>query len=251
MKITSSQIKAFRNEGFMILPDFLSSGELTLLRKICDKSIREIEGEMLQRGVEKDRINVYGKKYFIQNVWKKYDKLQSFIFNDKFAEVCRNTIGDTAYIHNEQFVVKMKDKQTSFAWHQDSGYSTQGGAAFHRAYLTCWIALDNMSSANGTISVLPYSRSPSRHLIEHAWDSELNAMVGYQGNDPGDLIEVPAGTLVAFSSFLLHRSGANLSDNPRRSYFIAFTPELLHHSDLLKGVYSSGETFLKDGKMVI
>ena len=250
MKIDSLKRKEYTNEGFMILPDFVSMEELISLRKICDVSIKDIESDMVGRGVVRDRINVYGKKYFIPNVWKEHSNLKSIIFNEKFVEVCKNTIGNTAYIHNDQFVVKMQDKETSFAWHQDSGYSSQGGAAPHKPYFTCWIALDDMSLSNGTISILPFSRSPSRKLIEHFWDSEANAMVGYQGNDQGDLVEVTAGTLVAFSSLLLHKSGANYTDNPRRSYFIAFTPELLYFANNSKRVYSSGEPFLKEGKLI-
>ena len=144
----------------------------------------------------------------------------------------------------------MVDTQTSFAWHQDSGYSVyNGGAAPHPPYVTTWIALDDMSKENGTISVLPFSRTPSRELIEHRWDQSVNALVGYRGDDPGDLVEVPAGALVAFSSFLLHKSGANMTNSPRRSYFFAFTPTPFTHADASKGVYSAAEPLLEDGRV--
>lgn len=43
----------------------------------------------------------------------------------------------------------MADGETSFAWHQDSGYSVyQGGASRHKPYVTFWIALDDMSEKN-------------------------------------------------------------------------------------------------------
>src|SRR3546814_17430054 len=130
----------------------------------------------------------------------------------------------------------MTDTATRFAWHQDIGYSVyQGGAEEHKPYVTFWVALDDMSSANGTISVLPYPRSPSRGLIKHVWKNEVNAMVGYDGEDEGDLVEVKAGSLVVFSSFLLHKSGANTTTNPRRSYFVAFPTELFRSEELRLG----------------
>jgi ectoine hydroxylase-related dioxygenase (phytanoyl-CoA dioxygenase family) len=249
--INSRQKEQYKEDGFTIVPDFLNSDDLKLVRSICDVRIKEIEEEMESKGIVQDRINVLGKKYFIINTRKKYPEINDIIFNEKTAEVCKATIGDTAYLHNEQFVVKMMDTNTNFAWHQDSGYSVyQGGAALHKPYLTCWIALDDMSKANGTISVLPFSRSPSRNLIEHKWDQDSNAMVGYYGNDPGDLVEVNAGTLVAFSSFLLHKSGANLTNRPRRSYFIAFTPDLFTYADDPNKLYNSGEPFLQRGKLI-
>lgn len=245
MKITNQQKENFLKEGFLIVPGFLTSDELEAVRDICDSSIQQVEEEMRNKNITEDRINVLGKKYFIKDVRKKYQEIKKIIFSEKTTEVCKATIGDTAYLHNEQFVVKMTDKSSSFAWHQDSGYSVyQGGAAEHKPYLTCWVALDDMSEENGTISILPFSRSPSRDLIEHKWDTEANAMVGYKGPDEGDFVNVKAGSLVAFSSFLLHKSGANVTDRPRRSYFMAFTPELFTYADDPEKIYSSGEPLI-------
>ena len=250
MKITNAQKEHYRQEGFMIVPDFLNAAELEAVRKACDQSIHDLESEMRAKGVTRDRINVLGKKYFVLNPRKQQTVLSDIVFSEKAAEVCGATIGDKAYLHNEQFVVKMTDTDTSFAWHQDSGYSVyQGGAARHKPYITFWIALDDMSVSNGTISVLPFSRAGSKDLVEHVWVEEQNAMVGYQGEDPGDPVEVTAGTLVAFSSFLFHKSGANMTNKPRRSYFVAYTPELFTHADVSKGIYSSGEPLLVNGNV--
>jgi len=248
--ISDEQKEHFFEEGFTIVPGFLNPDELELVRNICDRRIDEIEKEMTSQGIVQDRINVLGKKYFIKDVRKAYPEINKVIFSEKTAEVCNATIGENAYLHNEQFVVKMTDTNTNFAWHQDSGYSVyQGGAAMHKPYLTCWVALDDMSKENGTISVLPFSRSPSRDLIEHVWNQDLNAMVGYEGPDEGDLVEVNAGTLVAFSSFLLHKSGANNTKRPRRSYFMAFTPELFTYADDPQKIYSSGEPLIRPGEV--
>jgi len=248
MEILPIQKEQFRQEGFMVVPGYLNEHELNIVREACDWSVADIEIEMRSRGIDRDRINVLGKKYFVLSPRKKRPELNDIIFGKKAAAVCRATIGDTAYLHNEQFVVKMMDNETSFAWHQDSGYSVyQGGASIHQPYITFWIALDDMSVANGTISVLPFSRAGSRELVEHVWSEEASAMVGYHGDDPGDPIEVPAGTLVAFSSFLFHRSGSNTTTKPRRSYFIAYTPTLFTYEDVSKGVYSSGEPLITTG----
>lgn len=245
MKISNQQKENFQKEGFLIVPGFLTSDELETVRDICDSSIQQVEQEMRKKNITEDRINVLGKKYFIKDVRKKHQEIQNIIFSEKTVEVCKATIGENAYLHNEQFVVKMTDKNSSFAWHQDSGYSVyQGGAAQHKPYLTCWVALDDMSEENGTISILPFSRSPSRDLIKHKWDTEANAMVGYKGPDEGDFVNVKAGSLVAFSSFLLHKSGANVTERPRRSYFMAFTPELFAYADNPEKIYSSGEPLI-------
>lgn len=242
----------FFEEGYMILPNALSASELALLRDGCTAAIENQEARMRAAGKTEDGINLLGRRYFISGFREKHPALDQVIFGRLAEAACRATIGKTAYLHNEQFVVKLRDRESNFAWHQDSGYSVfRGGAAIHEPYLTCWLALDDMSVANGTIYVLPYSRAGTKYLLDHRWCEEANAMVGYSGDDPGDPVEVPAGSLVAFSSFLLHRSGPNTTDKPRRSYFIAYTPTLFTYQDVAKGVYSPcGEAFLKGGQRV-
>jgi ectoine hydroxylase-related dioxygenase (phytanoyl-CoA dioxygenase family) len=48
--------------------------------------------------------------------------------------------------------VKAAEQGMPFSWHQDSGFIDHR----HRPYLTCWIALDDMTEANGTVYLLPY-----------------------------------------------------------------------------------------------
>ena len=249
MQIGETQRDSFRTNGFMIVEGFLTGDELDAARAACDAEVERSANEMREQGISENGINVLDRKYFIINARRRRPELREIVFSGKTEAVCRATIGETAYLHNEQFVVKMMDQATSFAWHQDSGYSVySGGAAHHKPYVTCWIALDDMSAANGTISVLPFPRyEPSRNILEHRWSQEVNAYVGFDGDDEGDLVEVPAGTLVAFSSRLLHRSGANTTARPRRSYFVAFTPTLFLHADSSKGVYSQGEPVIVDG----
>ena len=251
MVFNETQRHSFTKQGFIIVQEFLDKTELKAVRTACDHEVGCIAEDMRSKGILEQGINVLDRKYFINNARIQHPKLADIIFSDKTEALCRATIGDTAYLHNEQFVVKMMDKMTSFAWHQDSGYSIyNGGATPHEPYLTCWIALDDMSEDNGTISILPFSRyAPARELLKHKWIDEVNAMVGYSGDDPGDLIEVSAGTLVAFSSRLLHKSGANTTLRPRRSYFIAFTPTLFLHQDETKGIYSQGSPLIENGQV--
>jgi len=245
-----AQRQSFTKHGFMIVPEFLDDAELELVRSACDHEVERVAQDMRSSGVSQRGINILDRKYFISNARLQRPELGRVIFSDKTEAICRAIIGDTAYLHNEQFVVKMMDQATSFAWHQDSGYSVhEGGAAPHEPYLTFWIALDDMSEANGTISVMPFTRhAPSREILKHNWSDEAHAMVGYDGDDPGDLVEVPAGTLVLFSSRLLHRSGPNTTPRPRRSYFVAFTPTLFLHQDESKGVYSQGDPLIENGQ---
>jgi hypothetical protein len=47
-------------------------------------------------------------------------------------------------------------------------------------------------------------------------DQESNDLVGYFGDDPGDPLIVPAGSIACFSTTLINRSSANTTDRMRR-----------------------------------
>jgi len=169
------------------------------------------------------------------------------LFGDLMAEITRTTLGETVYLFNEQYVVKAADKDTKFGWHQDSGYIGH----YHKPYLSCWCALDDMSEANGTISVLSYARAGMKadDLFEHVVEEGTNDKVGYHGSDPGDLVIVPAGSIVVFSSRTFHRSGANQTDRMRRSYLAQYSMEPILKKDG-SGVWAQAAPFLLEGKRV-
>jgi ectoine hydroxylase-related dioxygenase (phytanoyl-CoA dioxygenase family) len=50
-------------------------------------------------------------------------------------------------------------------------------------------------------------------------------------NDPGDPVNVPAGSIACFSSTLFHRSGANTTDRMRRVYLAQHSAEPILNGD--------------------
>jgi ectoine hydroxylase-related dioxygenase (phytanoyl-CoA dioxygenase family) len=146
------------------------------------------------------------------------------------AEVCRATLGDNAYFFFDQYVVKGPEGGLPFGWHQDSGYVVgNGGPVDHAPYLTCWCPLDDATAQNGTVRVLPFSETPLARdwILPHERQAGTNDLVGWKGNEPGLVLEVPAGSVVAFSSHLLHTTGANQTDRMRRVYLAQYTPEVM------------------------
>jgi len=90
-----------------------------------------------------------------------------------------------------------------------------------------WVALDDMSEENGTLYVLPFSRyEESRNIIPHRPVEEgAHEKIGYEGDDLGDPMIIPAGSIVVFTSRVFHRSGANVSDKPRRAFSSQYAVE--------------------------
>lgn len=247
MLITPEHIQQYRKEGYFILETVMTDAHIEGLRDECQRYINKFDAEMEAKGVTSLGINHYKKRYFISNRGGESSIITDFLFSDLMADICQATLGDNVYLFNEQYVVKAAEKGMSFAWHQDSGYIGH----YHKPYLSCWCALDDMSEANGTISVLPYERAGMTpdDLLEHVVEEGSNDKVGYTGDDPGILAIVPAGSIVVFSSRTLHRSGTNTSDRMRRSYLAQYSSEPIMKKDG-SGVWAQAVPFLQGGKKV-
>jgi ectoine hydroxylase-related dioxygenase (phytanoyl-CoA dioxygenase family) len=160
------------------------------------------------------------------------------------ADVCRSTLGDNACLFYEQFVVKGPEKGGKFSWHQDSGYLHP---IPHEPYLTCWVTLDDVTEENGTVYLLPYSRTGNRGLMPHVTNAETNDKEGYFGDDPGDPVIVPAGSIAAFSSLVFHRSGPNTTPRYRRVYLPQYSAAPIRKPD--GSLLHFGDPILEGGRL--
>ena len=198
---------------------------------------------MDQKGTDVLGINHRHKRYFIANCFQQEPKLRDFLFSELMAEVCQATLGDTAYLFWEQYVVKGAEEGMKFSWHQDSGYV---GYPDHRPYLTCWCALDDMTIENGTVHILPFSHSGIRSWVQHIREEGSNDLVGYFGKDKGIAAIVPAGSIVAFTSINFHSSGNNTTQKPRRAYLAQYSAEPILSRDGSR-LWGNAEPFVVDG----
>jgi ectoine hydroxylase-related dioxygenase (phytanoyl-CoA dioxygenase family) len=243
-QITTEHVRRFRDEGFFVLESVLPHTGLELLRSECQRFIDERDREMDRLGVDKLDLDHRGSRYFVHAYGKSRD-IERFVRSDFMVEIAKSALGDTVYLFNEQYVVKAAEHGMTFSWHQDSGFVEYE----HRPYLTCWIALDDVTEANGTVYLLPYSRAGSRNVVEHIRDEETNDLVGYFGDDPGDPVIVPAGSIASFSSTVFHRSGSNTTDRMRRVYVAQYTAEPLLSEDRSRPRMLA-QPLLVDGKQV-
>ena len=217
----------FHERGFMVLERAIAADELELLRAECADVMVNVDAEIAAGRQDRHRLSVPGSRYFVSEVAKSRPRLRRFLFSDLMRQICRATLGNRAYLFLDQFVVKAADVGGTFSWHQDSGFIPFD----HHPYVTCWCALDDIGEENGTIYVLPYDRAGTRERIQHVRDPVSNDLVGYDGDDPGDPVVAPAGTVAVFSSMTLHRSGPNRTNRMRRVYLAQYSAEPIINPD--------------------
>lgn len=84
--------------------------------------------------------------------------------------------------------------------------------------------LGRHGEANGTVRILSYGRAGTRERVDHLRDEATADRIGYHGDDPGEPVLVPAGSIAVFSSTVFHRSGVNTTANYRRVYVVQYAP---------------------------
>lgn len=225
--VTPTHLADFKKDGFFVLSKVIPPAQLAALQQECMLLIAERDALMEAQGIEVDGITHKGRRYFIHNNQHKSAVCREWLFGDVMAEIAGAVLGPNVQLFLDQFVVKGPEVGMKFGWHQDGGY-----IGFpHRPYLSCWVALDDMSLANGTISVLPYARAGGSEVKLHTKEVGTNDMVGYHGTDPGDVVEIPAGSIVVFSSQCFHKSGANTTPALRRAYLCQYSAEPICKAD--------------------
>jgi len=121
---------------------------------------------------------------------------------------------DVCFTH-QQFVIKhsAERQRTDVPWHQDNGY----GRLEPPTDLTVWIALDDCTTDNGCLWVLPGSQQLG--LVHHGARGALRAAAV---EETGVALPMRAGDAALFRSLLLHRSLPNVTARDRVALYLRY-----------------------------
>lgn len=142
------------------------------------------------------------------------------------VDVCSDILGvRDVGLFTEKLNVKRARVGGRYSLHQDHPYWV-GVADDVESLVTAWVALDDATAANGALEVLPGSH---RDGAVPGKDSDLE----FERNEIDEAtfdtsgmvtVEVPAGGVVFFGPYLVHRSAPNCSDRDRRAILYTYQP---------------------------
>lgn len=176
--------------------------------------------ESKQIFLENDDDDDDGQQDLSQNVLKQ-------IAFGKVLSIVRELLpSKDVYLFNEQYVIKPPTtsdnvRGTAFRWHVDSEYMKEEWR--ENPYITCWIALDDMSKGTGTLYIDGYPADESISTENYSYN-DLHSPKRYE--DPRfpvrakQVVNVPAGSIVLMSSFVRHCSFPNLSSQRYRRVYM-------------------------------
>jgi len=248
MIVTPEQIQQYHQQGFCVLEGAIPQDHLDGLRSECGRFIEMIHAEMDAQGSDTLGISHRNRRYFVSRRYTESEIVARFLFSELMGTITTALLGSNVYLFHEQYVVKAAEQGMKFAWHQDSGYVAANNGAPHKPYLSCWCPLDDVTIENGTVYILPFDRAGTREIMPHEVEAGSNDRVGYFGDDPGDPVVVPAGSIVCFTSYTFHRSGPNSTNQQRRVYLAQYTGEEIRRNS--GEIWGLAVPFVRNGKKI-
>lgn len=218
--LDATQIARYRNDGYVIvegaLDEDLMRRAITLAKQNPDllagaHATRDAEG----KATLLDIYNELGS-----------DPFSAIVASEQLVGVVEQLLGETAMHYHHKLMLKEPRVGGAWEWHQDYGYWYHRGCLYPRM-LSCFVAMDPSTRANGCLQVLKGSHHLGR--IDHGVAGE-----GQMGAAPDRVaaalerheivhVESGPGDALFFDCNLLHRSDANHSDQSRWTIVGAYT----------------------------
>ncbi len=221
--INKEHAEFFRKNGYLIVPDALSPGEVEDLRReavrICRGELGPIPGAPPTRPGESDD-EVLKRVLCIHHPHKISKVMHGYLAQQTMVDVLTRIIGPNVKAMQSMLFIKAAGKPGQ-AWHQDEFYIPTRD----RSLTGGWIALDDATTENGCLWVIPGSHRrgilwPQRWHGDRRFDCAGEAIDFPYTDDDAVPVEVKAGSVVFFNGYLLHRSLPNRAKSGFRRAFV-------------------------------
>jgi len=153
------------------------------------------------------------------------DALRDWALDPRLVEPSKDIVGqDEVAMFTEKLNLKRAHKGGPIVLHQDFPYWGDVAKVASRV-ATAMIFVDDANRENGCLEAVPGSHREGlqkRRAVEGFGSLELDP----NAYDTSRLValEVPAGSVVFFGPFLVHRSAPNRSDKDRRALLYSYQP---------------------------
>lgn len=216
-------VEAFTRDGFAVLSPALSPAELAELDR---ETVRLVRGELGEIGgkaapvADGDSDEDAMRRFLcIHFPHKLSEVFAGYLAQPMIVEALTRVIGPDVKAMQSMLFIKAEGKPGQ-AWHQDEYYIPTRD----RSLTAAWMALDDATVDNGCLWVLPGSHRPGIIYPDREQEDERfdcsDELYGFPYTDDDAVpVQVPAGAVVMFNGYLLHRSLPNNGVRGfRRSY---------------------------------
>lgn len=207
---SNTALDKINQHGYAIIPEFLSSEQLVKVNQLYDEMLGSFQGRNNFEGNQTERIYTLVARH----------KLFQDVAEDSRIMAMCNALLMPNYLLTASQAIAIGPGETPQPWHTDDSFYPIPRPRPMISFSTI-VAVDDFTHENGGTHVIPRS---------HLWDDEK--IGGYYSggeleNDPHFAqslqeqaipITMAAGSCMVFSGTLLHRGGANNSQQTRRAF---------------------------------
>lgn len=196
-RLTAAQVAAFNQDGFLILRQALSVGEVETLRRAAEGLFASSDGEWVS-APEKQHpsLQAYAHGPFVQGVIRELNGPSEVLLGFLYRKQCTSPVPKL--------------------WHQDAVYWDMSDARV----MAIFTPVTPINERNGAIHVIPGSHRLGR--LFHRASSNYNLVCDVGAFREPHVVELEPGDVMLLHSYTLHCSPANPSPETRINFGLHF-----------------------------
>ncbi|WP_420645001.1 phytanoyl-CoA dioxygenase family protein [Candidatus Leptofilum sp.] len=228
--LTQSEITSYRENGFVVIEDFLTADELARWREAVDEAVAQRGRRKLVRQESKDGWedrddNSFVENIFVQriNLWMDNDKMRQLMFNPELGKMAADLAGvDGIRIWHDQALFKPPWGNPT-AWHLDNPY----WSFYSRNAISIWVALDDSTLENGCLYFMPGTHKSATYDNVPIGENIGDLFTVYEdwADKPTVAAPMKAGSCSFHNGLIAHGAGANMTPGWRRAMTCAYMPD--------------------------
>jgi phytanoyl-CoA hydroxylase len=217
--LSDEEIANYRENGFLVIEDFLDPDELEEWRCAVDEAVLSRGEEVLPWEPHFSDSTIFKQRI---QLWMDNDRIKDLILDERIGEMAADLEGvDGIRIWHDQALIKMPWANPT-SWHQDNPkWSFTSDSA-----ISIWIALDDATPHNGCMYFLP--RTHKKRLKDVNTDSSMSEIFDINpelGKINPVSAPMRAGSCSFHNGLTAHGAGANMTRGLRRAMTCAFMPD--------------------------
>ena len=225
--LSAHQREFFNHNGFLWLEAITTRDEVDQLRRIYDKLFEDRVGWDVgaQFDLGGDESDEQLKIPQLLNPSKFAPELKDTLFRRNAEDIAAHLLGadlDPADA-GEHMMYKPPRTDAETPWHQDQAYHDP---TLRYRSINFWMPLDDATLDSGCMQFVPRSRTrdvlPHRPIGGNVKVHGLEVDGADQFHGVAVACPVPAGGCTMHAAYMLHYTGPNRTENPRRAYVLVF-----------------------------
>jgi ectoine hydroxylase-related dioxygenase (phytanoyl-CoA dioxygenase family) len=208
--ITEIQLQQLEEQGYTLIPDFLSSGQLQQVNALYDTMLGSHQGRNNFEGNLTERIYTLVARHRV---------FQDIAEDARVMALC-DALFQPNYLLTASQAIVISPGETPQPWHTDD-YFYPVPRPRPMISLSTIVAVEDFTGENGGTEIIPGShRWSDEQIAGHYHSGDTEADPGFANRLAGLAVPMTmsAGSALVFAGTLLHRGGANKSNGTRRAF---------------------------------